>query len=288
MDDTFAKTHFLTAAQRNTLNKLIGYIVLTVLGIAFFLPFAWMLSTALKAEGYVFAFPPQWIPNPVQWSNFVECMRVVPFGHYLLNTALITGISLVGMLVSSTLVAYSFAKLRWPGRDIMFVILLSTMMLPGQVTMIPIYIMFNRMGWVDTWLPLTVPAFFGSPFFIFLLRQFFMSIPTELMEAAKIDGCSNFRIYSNIMVPLAKPAIATVAILHFLWTWNDFMSPLLYINSPEKYTVSLGLQAFQTQYTTNYRLMMAASLIALAPCLLLFFFGQKYFVQGVIMTGIKG
>ena len=148
-------------------------------------------------------------------------------------------------------------------------------MLPGQVTMIPIYIMFNRMGWVDTWLPLTVPAFFGSPFFIFLLRQFFMSIPTELMEAAKIDGCSNFRIYSNIMVPLAKPAIATVAILHFLWTWNDFMSPLLYINSPEKYTVSLGLQAFQTQYTTNYRLMMAASLIALAPCLLLFFFGQN-------------
>lgn len=285
---TEIKTYYLTKKQRDIVRQIVGYVVLILLGIGFFLPFAWMVSTALKSEGYVFAFPPQWIPDPVKWSNFAECMQVTPFGLYLWNTTIITSVSLVGVVVSSSLVAYSFAKLRWPGRNIMFVVLLSTMMLPGQVTMIPIYIMFNRLGWVDTWRPLIVPAFFGNAFFIFLLRQFFMTIPTELMEAAKIDGCNNFKIYQNILLPLAKPALATVAIFHFFWTWNDFMGPLLYINSPEKYTISLGLQAFQTQYTTNYRLMMAASIIALVPCLVLFFVGQKYFVKGVVLSGIKG
>ncbi|NLA59150.1 MAG: carbohydrate ABC transporter permease, partial [Firmicutes bacterium] len=201
---------------------------------------------------------------------------------------IITGTVLIGTILSNSIVAYSFARLRWPGRDLLFAVLLSTIMLPQQVTMIPLFILFSKLNWVNTFLPLTVPAFFGSPFFIFLLRQFFMSIPIDLDEAARIDGCNGFMIYWKIILPISKPALATVAIFSFMWTWNDFMHPLIYLNKMERYTLSLGVVLFQTRYQVYWNLLMAISLLILLPCILMFFFAQKYFIQGIVATGLKG
>lgn len=268
--------------------KALVHLLLITGSLMFSIPFLWMLSTSLKAPGDVLIQPPRWIPNPIMWSNYSQAWTVVPFGQFLKNTCIITGFSVIGHVVSSSLVAYGFSRLQFPTRDFLFFLLLGTMILPMQVTMIPLYLIFFELGWLNTFKPLIVPAFFGSAFYIFLLRQFFMSLPKELDDAAVIDGCSTFGIYWRIILPLAKPALATVAVFSFIYNWNDFLRPLIYLTSMEKMTVAVGLRLFQGYHSTEIHLMMAASTLALIPIIVTFFFAQKYFIQGIALTGIKG
>ena len=228
-----------------------------------------------------------------KWQNYSDALDYLPAETrhgllYVWNTVYITLLSILGTLISSSLVAYSFARLRWPGRDVLFLVLLSTMMLPGAVTMIPVFLIFRALGWVDTLRPLWIPSFFGGAFSVFLLRQFFMTIPGDLEDAAKIDGCTYFGIYWRIMLPLIKPALAALTIMTFMGSWNNFMGPLIYINSPEKMTVAYALQLFQGAHGAEYGLLMAASTLVMLPVLLVFFFTQRYFIQGITLTGIKG
>jgi ABC-type glycerol-3-phosphate transport system permease component len=253
-----------------------------------FFPIAWAVSTSFKNPGDIFLIPPIWIPNPIRWQNYVEAMTTANFGRYFLNTAFITLVDIVAKVGSCSLVAFAFARLRWWGRDFLFLVMLSTLMLPQQVTLIPQFIIYRQLGWIDTFLPLIVPNLFGGPFFTFLLRQFFLSIPTDLDDAARIDGCSSWGVYWRIIMPLSRPALMMVAILVFNITWNDFFGPLIYLHNRNNYTISLGLQAFQTQAGPEWHLTMAASLVAMLPVLVLFFFGQRYFIQGVVFSGVKG
>lgn len=252
------------------------------------LPLAWMLSTSLKEPGDVFLFPPRWVPDPIQWDNYREALTVLPFGRYFLNTLLITGLDIIGKLLSCSLVAFGFARLRWWGRDAMFLVMLATLMLPHHVTLIPQFVAFRAFGWFNTLLPLIVPAFFGGPFLTFLLRQFYMTIPLELDDAARIDGANSLQIYWRIILPLSKPVLAACAIFVFNSTWNDFLGPLIYLQSPENFTLSLGLRQFQGEYATEWHLLMAASLVTLLPVVVIFFTAQRYFIQGVVFTGLKG
>ncbi|MET3847515.1 carbohydrate ABC transporter permease [Paenibacillus sp. OAE614] len=282
------QTTKLSRTKKGVFQQLIAHVCLILLGITFLFPFVWMLSTALKPEAQIFKWPPEWIPDQFLWSNFPEALTFVPFGTYVLNTLTICIWTMVGTCVSSALVAYGFAKIQWPGRNVLFMIMLSTMMLPSQVTMIPIFVIFKKIGWVGSYKPLIIPAFLGGAFFIFLLRQFFLTIPQELSEAAKIDGCSEFRTFWQIILPLARPAFATVALFTFMNNWNDFMGPLIYLSDEKMYTVSLGLQQFIGQYGTRWGMLMAASTVATLPIIILFFFAQKTFIQGISTTGIKG
>jgi multiple sugar transport system permease protein len=264
-----------------------AHIVLIVASFIFMIPFIWMVSTSLKPLTQVFTFPPEWIPKPVKWSNYIDAMSYIPFFTYLKNTLIITILSTVGAVVSCPLVAYSFAKLKWPGRNILFIITIGVMMIPGQVTMIPLFLLFEKLGMVGTPLPLVIPAFFGVPFYIFLLRQFFMGLPDSLREAAKIDGAGEFRIYWQIMLPLAKPAVLAVGLFQFMASWTDFLGPLLYLTDSIQYTLSLGLQQFQSQKGSEWGLMMAVSTMMTLPVIILFFFLQKTFIRGITFTGIK-
>ena len=270
----------------------VWYAVLGALSIVFAVPLLWMFSVSLHDLAGVFAQPFRWIPERLHWRNYVDAVSLLPFGRYLLNTVVITTCVLLGTVVSSSLVAYGFSRLHFRGRNKLFILCISTMMLPGQVTMIPLYVMFANVGWVDTFLPLIVPAFFGSPFYIFLLRQFFLTIPREYDEAALIDGAGRFRIYWSIILPLARPALATVALFAFLGTWNDFFNPLIYINSPEKATLTLGLNMMKSQIigtgVTQWHLLMAASLLVMLPNIVIFFLMQKHFIKGIQLGGLKG
>lgn len=267
---------------------LLIHLVLVAGGIVLMIPLAWMLSTSLKTLGNVTTLPPEWIPQSIQWGNYIDIFRLVPFGQYIWNTSVITLLDVAGKLISCSLVAFSFARLRWRGRETVFLIMLATMMLPPQVTMIPQFVVFRNMELIDTIVPLVLPNWLGGPFLTFLLRQFFMSIPLDLDDAARIDGTSIFGIYWRIVLPLSKPALAAVAIFMFNGTWNDFFGPLIYLHSREKYTIALGLRSFQDQNYTEWHLLMAASLVAMLPVLLIFFFAQKYFIQGIVFTGVKG
>ena len=254
------------------------------------LPFFWLVSSSLKLEQRVFQFPPQWIPDPVRFENYVEALTYKPFHLYVKNTLIIVLLNEIAILWSASFCAYGFARIQFPGRDFWFGVVMVTMMVPYFALMVPIFVIFSRLQWIDTFLPLTVPLFFGGGAFnIFLLRQFFRTIPAELADAARIDGCSEFGIYARIMLPLAKPALTTVAIFTFLGGWNDFIGPLLYLNSPEKFTVSIGLATFRSaMYTPRWNLMMAASTAMVLPVILVFFLAQRYFVQGIVMSGLKG
>jgi multiple sugar transport system permease protein len=256
------------------------------------LPFLWLLTSSLKTQLAVFRYPPQWIPAPPQFQNYVEAWTAKPFGTYLKNTVFVLVLNEIAILGSASLCAYGFARIDFPGKDFWFGVVLSTMMLPGVVLMIPTFVIFSRIGWVNTFRPLIVPAFFGGGAFnIFLLRQFFRSLPTELADAARVDGCSEFGIYSRIMLPLAKPALATVAVFTFIGTWNDYMGPLLYLSKdPNKYTVALGLATFRNAFLgrTRWDLLMAASTMMILPIILIFFVAQRYFIQGIAITGLKG
>jgi multiple sugar transport system permease protein len=273
----------------NMAERLLTVVLLVFFTIILLTPLVWMVSTALKEQAQIFTYPPEWIPDPALWSNFREATTTYPFGRYASNTLIIAGLNILGVLLTASMAAYAFARLRFPGRDLIFMILLSTLMLPFTVLMIPRYIQFRELGWLDSWKPLIVPNWFGgSVFFIFLLRQFFRTIPRDLSDAAKLDGASEFRIYWQIVLPLSKPALAVVAVFVFLDTWNDFLAPLIYITSPEKYTVSLGLSQFLGNYTTQYAYLMAASTMMIIPTIVVFILAQRYFVHGVVLTGVKG
>lgn len=285
-----AKTGLLASRRRLAATKIAAvYGILLIGGIFVCLPFVWMISTSLKDEGSVFIFPPNWIPNPILWSNYAQAMTVLPFALFLRNTLITTLVPIVGVMLSCSLTAYSFSRLRWPGRDICFLLVLATMMLPHQVTMIPRFILFRYLGWIDTFFPLIVPPWFAiGAFNVFLLRQFFLTVPLEMDDAAKLDGASYLDIYARLLMPLMKPALAAVAIFTFQFHWNDFLDPLIYLHSQSNFTLALGLRSFQGEYGTDWNLLMAASLVVMTPPLLLFFFAQRYFIQGVVFTGVKG
>lgn len=264
------------------------HLFLLAIGCIFLFPFLWLLSTSLKTPEEIFKIPPNILPEVFQWQNYKNATQAIPFFRYFLNTFLLCFITIGGQLFSAPMVAYSLAKVQWKGRNIIFGIVVATMILPAQVTMIPVYIIFSKLGWVNTYLPLTIGSFFGAPFFIFLLRQFFMGIPNELLDAARIDGASEFRIYWQIMLPLVKPALATVVLFQFVWTWTDFLGPLIYLNDPIKWTITVGLQGFLQDHNAQWELLMAAAAIFTVPMILLYFFGQKYFMRaGSAMTGLK-
>ena len=268
-------------------------LALLVAGAALFLsPFLWMLLVSLQPSGTsLFEVNPwsprQWLARPLEWGNYRRALSTQPFGLYAWNTCVVTFLGIMGEIVSSSLVAYGFARFRFAGRRVLFLLVLATMMLPAQVTMVPMFILFRTFGWLDTLKPLIVPAFFGTAFSIFLFRQYFMTLPRALDEAALIDGATRLDILRRIIMPLSKPVIATVAVFSFLARWNDFMGPLIYLSSQRKFTLSLGLASFQGEYSTDWNLMMASSLVVMAPCLALFFAAQRHFVSGIVMTGLR-
>jgi len=281
-----AHTHARRAAW---VQRALLYAALCIGAVVFALPFAWMISTSLKTDLLSRQFPPVWIPPKLMWSNFTEAWHLVPFGLYAWNTLRICVLSTLGSTLSAAMVAFGFARIRFAGRDAFFMLLLSTMMLPGVVTMVPGYMLMRELGWIDTYLPLIVPHFFGGgAFAIFLLRQFFLTIPVELDEAAKMDGATFPQIFRQVILPLSKPAVTTIALFSFMGTYKDFMGPLIYLNTDSKHTLELGLQAFQNLHGTHYNYMMAAALIVSIPVIVLFFLGQKYFIEGITLTGIKG
>jgi ABC-type glycerol-3-phosphate transport system permease component len=273
------------------LSRFVLHAVLLAGGAVFAFPLFFMVSTSLKALRQIQVYPPIWIPNPIIWRNYPEVFRYIPFHRYFLNTMTIATTWVIGAVFVSSLAAYAFARLPAPGRDAIFMLVLSTMMVPAMVRTIPSYILFAQLGWIDTFLPLTVPALFGSALYIFLLRQFFLTIPEELEDAALIDGSSWLGIWWRLMLPLSKPVLATVAIFAFTGAWNDFVGPLIYLNNRRLYTLALGLQAFSPTAAGGARewgLMMAASTMMVAPIVVLFFFAQQHFVQGITMTGMGG
>jgi multiple sugar transport system permease protein len=278
----------VTRWLRVRVGRLGQHASLWLVGIFFAFPFAWLLSSSLKTPVQIFIFPPEWIPNPVNWQNYPIAFREMSFARYFVNTLTIAVPAVVGTVTSSSMPAYAFARLRWPGRDVVFIFILATMMLPWVVTLIPVYILFHRLGWIGTYLPLIVPHFFGSAFYIFLLRQFFLTIPKELTEAAKIDGCNELRIYAQMILPLAKPALATTVLLTFLNSYNDFMGPLIYLTNEEKYTLSLGILSFVGHNIQKWELLMAGSVMYCIPNIVLYFVAQKQFIRGIATTGLKG
>lgn len=268
--------------------RFIIYLLLVGGSLVFVFPFIWMLSTALKPNWQVTQWPIQWIPHPFEWVNFIQSLTVLPFGGWAINSLIITFASEAGILLSCTMVAYGFARFRAPGRNVLFVIMLSTMMLPSTVTLIPTFFLFRQLHWVNTFLPLIVPTFFGNAYFIFLLRQFFMTMPLELEEAARLEGLNTFGIMWRIIIPLSLPALATVFVFEFNGAWNDFMGPLIYLNKDTLYTLAVGINFFKSENNVQWNYLMAASTVFMLPSLLLFFFGQRYYVESITLTGIKG
>lgn len=278
----------------NRLSRLATHLALLILAIPAALPLLWMLSTSLKADDQVYAGSGDkgitlgsMIPNPPVWSNYPKALSTVPFDMYLRNTVTLCAVCVIGAVISSACVAYGFARIDFRGRGPLFGILIATMALPGQVTMIPVFELFRSLGWYGSYLPLTVPAFTGAPFYIFLLCQFFRTLPEEIAESARLDGAGEFRIFSQIVLPLSKPALATCALFQFLGTWNDFMGPLIYVNDPSKYTLAYGLQQFMSAYGGQWTQLMAASIVFTVPIIILFFFAQRTFIQGIATTGGK-
>ncbi|WP_152395273.1 carbohydrate ABC transporter permease [Paenibacillus guangzhouensis] len=278
----------MNPAAVKTINRTLAYVCLIAASAFFIIPFIWLLSTSLKPLTQIFSFPPEWIPKPFLWSNYSRAIEYIPFWTFLRNTAVITIFSTLGVIVSCPIVAYSFAKLEWRGRGTLFFITLAVMMIPSQVTLIPLFLLFTKLGWVGTPLPLIIPQFFGVPIYIFLMRQFFLGLPDALREAARLDGASEFRIYLQIMFPLAKSAVLSVALFQFMASWTDFMGPLLYLTNEISYTVSLGLQQFQSQKGSEWGMLMAVSTLMTLPIIVLFFFLQKTFIRGITFSGIKG
>jgi len=275
---------FRTGFQRSlaTFLILIGAVV-------FLIPLLWMVRTSLMHGGEIFLQPIRLFPEHVLWENYPKAIKAIPYPLFARNTVLTTLLSMVGSIGSSCLIAYAFARLRAPGKEIWFALVLITMMLPDAVRLVPTYLLFRLFGWLDTFKSLIVPQYFGNAFYIFMLRQFFMTLPRELDDAAKIDGCGFFSIFWRVILPLSRPALATVAIFSFYSNWNNFMEPMIFLNSMEKYTLPLGLSFYiNVRGLTEWNLLMAASVMPIIPCVVLFFLGQRYFVQGIALTGLKG
>lgn len=298
-----ARGSFLTSEQRTEAlattkfrldgNTVALYGILIVLSTLFMFPFFWTVSSSLKEVWELYNFPPTWLPASPQWSNYARVVEKVPFFLWAWNSVLVVALSTVGTILSASVVSYSFARFRYRGRELFFLLTLGTLMLPAQVTLIPQFILFHKLGWINTLLPLWVPSWFGGgAFAIFLFRQFIMSLPRELDEAAIIDGANPLRVFWSVLLPLCKPVLATVAVITFIASWNDFVNPLIYLHSPEKFTLSIGLNYFKSVPESSgmplEHLLMAASVMVIAPVLVLFFAAQRYFVQGIVLSGIKG
>ncbi len=275
---------------KKAVKTTIVYILLVVLSFLFLFPFFWMITSSLKSDTQIFLWPPQWIPNPIHWDNYAAAFAnpQLPFLTFFKNTMILEVGIIGGKLISCVLIAYGFARLNAPGKNFWFGVLLATFMIPSAVTMIPQYILFNYLGWVNTFLPLIVPAFFGESYAIFLMRQFFLTIPRELEEAALMDGANTYQIIRHIIVPLSTPILAVITVLSFKDIWNNFFQPLLYLNDRTKYTLSIGLAYFNGQYTVHMGVLMAASVVLMLPLVIVFFFAQKAFVEGISLTGIAG
>jgi multiple sugar transport system permease protein len=268
--------------------KVVAHALLITLSVIFLVPFFWMVSGSLKTGPDLNAFPVVWFPKTLTLENYIAGLQVFPFARYLFNTLVICAFSMLGAVLSSSFVAYGLARIEWRWRTPLFIVILSTLMVPFYVTMVPLFTMFRGLGWTNTWLPLIVPHFFGVPLFIFLLRQFFMSIPKELSESARMDGANELVIYWRIILPLAKPALAAVALFQFLTSWNDLLGPLIYLSDADHYTLSLGLTFFRSEYSTQFGPLMAASTVVVLPVIVVFFFAQRTFIQGITLTGVKG
>jgi ABC-type glycerol-3-phosphate transport system permease component len=264
-------------------------IVMTAILISFLVPTLWMISSSLKASTEIFVHPMVWIPKIPQWRNYTKIFTILPFGKFIWNTLVVTGLAVLGTVVSSLMVGYSFARLRWPGRNIFFGLMIATMLLPEVITLIPRFLIFRSLGWIDTFLPLIVPYCLGaSALYIFLMVQFFRGIPMELEEAALIDGANRLQILTQILLPLSKPVIATIAVFALIQHYNSFMEPLIYLNSMDKWTLALGIRALNDSNVQNWELVFSAGTLMLAPVLVLFVFAQRYFIQGITMTGFGG
>ncbi|MES4791796.1 MAG: sugar ABC transporter permease [Chloroflexota bacterium] len=271
------------------LPAVLNHVVLIGLGWLFILPIVWMISTSLKSNGQIVEWPPTWIPKPFVPQNYTGALEAAPLGTYALNTLTITALSVLGALISNPIIAYGLSRLKWRGRELVFYITLGTLMLPFQVTMIPLFVMFSHLGWVNTFLPLIVPCFFGNAFFIFFLRQIYFSIPEELSEAARVEGASDLQILWHIILPLARPALLTIALFQFLASWNDFLGPLLYLNDDSKFTLALGLANMQSALgLSDFGQIMAAASMVAFPAILIFMLAQRYFIEGIASTGLKG
>jgi multiple sugar transport system permease protein len=285
---TAQQRKFRPDADRSAIWKFVSYLLCFAGSCIMLLPLAWLFRSSIMTPGQIFTFPPEWIPNPFAWQNYPEALTTIPFLLYFKNTLFILIPTVIGTVVTATLAAYGFARLRWRGRDLVFNILLTTLMLPYAITLIPTFLLWARLGLINTTWPLVLPRWFGGGiFYIFLLRQFFRTIPRELDEAALLDGANRLQVLWHIIVPVSRPALITVAIFAALSTWNDFLGPLMYLNDSNKFTLALGLAEFTGLYNSQWHLLMAASAVVILPVMVLFFFAQKYFIEGITLTGTK-
>jgi len=278
-------------SRRQRVVRLLTYLAVLTGSLFMLVPFVWMVSTSLKQPGQVFAYPIEWLPDPVQWENYLYVTVKWPFFKYMLNSALVAGLTILGSLISCSLVAYAFSRLKSRMSKPLFILMLSTMMLPGQVTVIPIFILFRNLGWIDSFAALVVPAFFGTPFYIFMLRQFFMTVPRELEDAARIDGCGTWGVFRHVILPMSGSALAAVGVFAFMASWNDFYGPLIFLSSESKRTAALALAIFNsaaTDYSGNQmHWAMAAATLTIIPTLIVFYYAQRFFVQGIVFKGVE-
>jgi ABC-type glycerol-3-phosphate transport system permease component len=280
----------LNVRASTILGRVALYLALVLLGLTFALPLLWMMSTSVKTDPQVYRVPPIWIPNPMRFLNYVDVLTRRPFGLWFVNTMRYCIPSTIGVLLSSVVVAYSFSRIRWWGRDALFFLCIATMMIPFQVQMIPLYIIFRNLQWINSYKPLVVPTFFGNPYYIFLLRQFFLTIPQDLSDAARVDGCSELGILWRVVLPLSKPVLAVVALFQFMGAWNNYLGPLIYINEERLFPLALGLQSMRSSFQEAlvWPYLMAGSTLIVAPMIITFFLTQRTFVEGITLTGVKG
>lgn len=280
--------------RRHPLRKkvipILRHAALILMTVIFLVPLYWMVISSLKENNMVFSNPIVWFPNPIRLQNYPDAFNYpgFPFLKFLRNSIFYAGGVTIGTVISCSLAGYSFARLRFPGRDLIFTLTLGSMMIPGIVTFIPVFIIFKQFGWLGSYKPLIIPAFFGNAFFIFMMRQFFAAMPEELADAARVDGAGEFMIFWRIMLPLVRPALIVMAVFTFLWTWHEFFGPLIYLSQQDQYPLSLGLYAFRSRRTTEWALTMAGAMLSTFPLVILFFFAQRYFLEGIKMTGLKG
>lgn len=290
-----ASTTTRQAKRQYRMGRILLYLIAILSSILFMLPFVWTVFSSLKSPSELYMFPPRWLPETARFENYAEVFAISPFGRWLWNSVVVAGLATFGSVFSAAITGYSFARFRYPGRDLIFILTLSTLMLPSEVTLIPLYLLFNKLKWLDTYLPLIVPAYFGGgAFLIFMMRQFFMTIPMDLDEAARIDGAGYLRIFWQILLPLSGPVLATAAVITFIADWNAFLFPYIILNDKLKFTIGIGIKYFQTiasnidSMEPRENLLMAASLMMTTPIIVLFFTAQRYFVRGIVMSGIKG
>lgn len=276
------------AKFRLLLQRALIYMVLCTLAFIFMLPILWMISTSLKTRWEVMTWPPEFIPRNPQWHNYLDALTRYPFGRFMLNTLILVALNTIGELISVPLVAFGFARLRFPGKRLLFILLLATMILPSQVKMIPLFWMYSKLNLVNTYWPLFLPSFFGTPFFIFLMVQYMKTIPLDYDDAARIDGATTWDILYRIILPLCVPPLTVIVVFTFLWTWNAFLDPLIYLNDFNKFTVSLGLAMFRGRYSVEWNLFMAATLVTILPVLVVYFFAQDKLIGGISSVGLKG